>query len=40
MFEEYRDNLRQREEQIRNLRDAASLHEVGDIKWAEEHEDR
>jgi hypothetical protein len=36
--EKYRDDLRQREEQIRNLREAASLHEVENAKWAKEHE--
>ena len=36
--EKYRDDLRQREELIRNLREAASLHEVENAKWAKEHE--
>ena len=36
--EKYRDDLRQREEMIRNLREAASLHEVENTKWAKEHE--
>jgi hypothetical protein len=36
--EKYRDDLRQREEQIRNLREAASLHEVENAKWVREHE--
>lgn len=36
--EKYRSDLRQREEQIRTLREAASLHEVENAKWAKEHE--
>ncbi|KAF5374495.1 hypothetical protein D9615_009115 [Tricholomella constricta] len=36
--EKYRDELRQREEMIRNLREAASLHEMENAKWAKEHE--
>ncbi|KAF8895970.1 hypothetical protein BD779DRAFT_1466017 [Infundibulicybe gibba] len=36
--EKYRDDLRQREELIRNLREAASLHEVEGFKWIKEHE--
>ena len=36
--EKYRDDLRQREELIRNLREAASLHEVENAKWVKEHE--
>ncbi|KAG5644171.1 hypothetical protein DXG03_009012 [Asterophora parasitica] len=36
--EKYRDDLRQREELIRNLREAASLHDVENAKWAKEHE--
>ncbi|KAH0584820.1 hypothetical protein H2248_008098 [Termitomyces sp. 'cryptogamus'] len=36
--ERYRDDLRQREELIRSLRDAASLHEMETTKWAKEHE--
>ncbi|KAG6901448.1 hypothetical protein C0995_011782 [Termitomyces sp. Mi166 len=36
--ERYRDDLRQREELIRSLRDSASLHEMETAKWAKEHE--
>ncbi|PFH45209.1 hypothetical protein AMATHDRAFT_200766 [Amanita thiersii Skay4041] len=36
--EKYRDDLRVREEVIRNLREAASMHEVEAGKWAREHE--
>ncbi|KAG6840390.1 hypothetical protein C0991_007020 [Blastosporella zonata] len=36
--ERYRDELRQREEVIRSLRDAASLHEMENAKWTKEHE--
>lgn len=38
MSEKYREDLRQREETIRNLRDAASLHDLENAKWAKEHE--
>ena len=36
--EKYRDDLRKREETIRSLRDAVSLHEIETGKWAKEHE--
>ncbi|KAG6898670.1 hypothetical protein C0993_005247 [Termitomyces sp. T159_Od127] len=36
--ERYRDDLRQREELVRSLRDAASLHEMETAKWVKEHE--
>lgn len=36
--ERYRDDLRKREETIRSLREAVSLHEIETGKWAKEHE--
>lgn len=36
--EKYRDDLRKREETIRSLREAVSLHEIETAKWAKEHE--
>ncbi|KDR75972.1 hypothetical protein GALMADRAFT_225716 [Galerina marginata CBS 339.88] len=36
--EKYRDDLRAREETIRNLKEAVSLHEIETVKWAKEHE--
>ncbi|KAG6845246.1 hypothetical protein H0H87_011981 [Tephrocybe sp. NHM501043] len=36
--ERYRDELRQREEVIRSMRDSASLHGIETSKWAKEHE--
>lgn len=36
--EKYRDDLRKREETIRSLREAVSLHEIETGKWAKEHE--
>lgn len=36
--EKYRDELRQREEQMRSLRESASLQEVESLKYAKEHE--
>ncbi|KAG6888315.1 hypothetical protein C0992_008849 [Termitomyces sp. T32_za158] len=36
--ERYRDDLRQREELVRSLRDAASLHEIETAKWGKEQE--
>ncbi|KAG5637957.1 hypothetical protein H0H81_002485 [Sphagnurus paluster] len=36
--ERYRDDLRQREELIRNLREAAALHDMENAKWSKEHE--
>ncbi|TFK69932.1 hypothetical protein BDN72DRAFT_767273 [Pluteus cervinus] len=38
LSERYRDDLRQREEVIRNMREAASLHELENGKWARERE--
>ncbi|KAF9001588.1 hypothetical protein BDQ17DRAFT_1391057 [Cyathus striatus] len=43
LSEKYRDDLRQREESIRNLRESISLHEIESGKWAREqqtYEDR
>ena len=36
--EKYRDELRQREEQMRTLRESAALQEVEALKYAKEHE--
>ncbi|KAF8910537.1 hypothetical protein CPB84DRAFT_1763906 [Gymnopilus junonius] len=36
--EKYRDDLRKREETIRSLREAVSLHEIESAKWTKEHE--
>ena len=36
--EKYRDELRQREEQMRTLRESAALQEVESLKYAKEHE--
>ncbi|KAH9481181.1 hypothetical protein JR316_0005701 [Psilocybe cubensis] len=36
--ERYRDELRKREETIRSLKDAVSLHEIETGKWIKEHE--
>ncbi|PPQ92590.1 hypothetical protein CVT25_007282 [Psilocybe cyanescens] len=36
--EKYRDDLRKREETIRSLKDAVSLHEIETGKWTKEHE--
>ena len=36
--EKYRDDLRKREDAIRNLREAAALHEIETHKWQREHD--
>jgi hypothetical protein len=36
--EKYRDDLRRRDETIRTLREAVSLHEIETGKWAKEHD--